>query len=144
MTKQALYEQRLSASEDMHALCRRIEPVPKSMLHKSSEHRFPEKPKKIKYSLRYQPKTCLFCLAKSGDRILSTRSRLARHLEKPHYPNAKGKQSECTHPHCNERLRHIHNFQVHAMRVHGIEFIKKCGSAFQQPLDQVCDVLGIH
>ena len=59
MTKQALYEQRLSATRDMHALCKRIESVPKSMLHKSSEHRFSEKPKKIKYSLRYQPKTCL-------------------------------------------------------------------------------------
>ena len=144
MTKQALYEQRLSATEDMHALYRRIEPVPKSMLHKSSKHRFPENPRKVKYSLRCQSKTCLFCLAKSGDRILSTRSRLIRHLEKLHYPNVKGKQFECPHPHCNERLRHIHHFQVYPMQVHGIEFTKKCGSAFQQPLNQVCDALAIH
>ena len=143
-TKQALDEQRLSAIEDMLALCKRIELVPKSTLHKSSKHRFPKNSKKINYSLRRQPKTCLFCLAKSGNRVLSTRSRLTRHLEKLHYPNVKGKQFECPHPHCNERLRHIHHFQVYPMQVHGIEFTKKCGSAFQQPLNQVCDALAIH
>ena len=143
MTKQDLFVQRLAATEAMHALCNAIEPVPKSMPQKSLKHRFPENFKKIKHSLRCQPKTCLFCLAKSGDRVLSTRSRLTRHLEKLHYPNVKGKSFVCPHPHCNERLRHIHHFQVHAMQVHGIEFTKKCGMSFQQPLEEVCDGLAM-
>ena len=143
MTKQDQIVQRLAATEAMHALCNTIEPVPKSMPQKSLKHRFPENLKKIKYSLRCQPKTCLFCLVKSGDRILSTRSRLTRHLEKLHYPYVKGRPFECPHPRCNEKLRHIHHFQVHAMQVHGIEFTKKCGTSFQQPLDEVCDGLAI-
>ena len=143
MTKQDLYVQRLAATEAMHVLCNKIEPVQKSMPYKSSKHRFPENPKKIKYPVRCQPKTCLFCLAKSGDRVLSTRSRLTRHLEKLHYPNLKSRPFECPHPHCNEKLRHIHHFQVHAMQVHGIEFTKKCGMSFRQPLEEVCDNLAI-
>ena len=51
-TKQALHEQRLSATDNMHAFCKSIEFMPKSISHKFSKARFSKNPKKIKYSLR--------------------------------------------------------------------------------------------
>lgn len=136
-TEEEIYAKRLAATENMHALCTKIEPSPKKMPWKSSK-RFSTNLRQNRYTLRCEPKTCLFCLGKSQDKILSNRVRLARHLEKLHYPQVIGRIFECPHPNCYETLRHIHHFQVHAMLVHGIEFTKKCDAAYQPSVNRIC------
>ena len=143
ITKQNLCVQRLIVIEVRHAFCNKIKSMSKSMSNKFSKHRFPKNSKNIKYSLRCSSKISLFCLIKLKNKVFNTRNWLIRHLEKLHYFKVRSRSFECSHPHCDEKLRHIHYFQVHAMQIHEIEFIKKCGTTFQQPLNEVCEGLTI-
>lgn len=127
----------------MHAICNKIEFISKKMLQKFFK-RFFDDLKKNKYSLRCHSKICLFCLNKIETRMLNTRMRFECYFEKIHYFYVKNKIFECFHFHCNEQLRHIYYFQIHAIQIHEIEFIKKCESFFQQSLNQICEYLKLN
>ena len=137
-TTEAMLKQRQIATENMVRLCTSMEPprtygIPKSVKQLAADLT------RGKYSLRCDPKVCLFCLGKHGKKSLSTRGRLSRHLEKIHYPSVRGRVFQCPHPICNEMLRHISHFQAHATQVHGIELTKKCGLEFRKGLEVSCE-----
>ena len=130
--KDDVHTDRLLAINLMSQLCSEQEPLNK-MTYPPAAKRLASDQMRGLYPMQCRPKTCLFCLNRNrGGRALSTRARLSRHLEKTHYPRlTRGKPFECPHPLCHTTLQHIHHFQTHAVRVHGIEFTKKCGQAMQ-------------
>ena len=131
-TAEEAHTLRVSVTSDMHQLCFREEARGKLKSSKTVRH-LQSDLQLSRISLRCDPKTCLFCLGRKKDKTLSTRSRLCRHLEKMHYPQLSRKHPfECLHPSCDEMLKYISHFQLHAMHVHKIEFTKKSGQAMQK------------
>ena len=126
-------KRRLEAISLMSQLCSRREPKQITFplaLKRLSEERLRSSEKR--YTPRCEPRTCLFCLARQDDRVLSTYVRLSKHLEKVHYRYLpKNRSFKCPHPDCDEMLQHVHHFQMHATSVHGIKLTKKCGRSDQ-------------
>lgn len=120
---------RLLAINLMATLCSRQEPKGR-MTYPAEAKSIASDHIRDKLPMRCSPHTCLFCLKHTRERSLSTRYRLARHLEKMHYPYIK-MPAKCPHPSCMETIKHIHHFQAHASTVHGITFTKKAGREAQ-------------
>ena len=137
-TTEAILEQRQVATENMVRLCTSMEP-PRTLNFPKNSKQLSADLTRGRYTLRCDPKVCLFCLGKHGKKSLSTSGRLSRHLEKIHYPKVRGRVFECPHPYCHEMMRHISHFQAHATQVHGIELTKKCGLEFRKGLEISCE-----